>query len=491
MSIFFTHLKLNSRFIPNRTALLHHEQSISYSELFQTTLSINHYLYHKYAKKKQDFIVYLENGNELAQLFIALDFLQVNMTIIHRDTALENIIELFKVDESKVLLTSARLLKEIEAYLHRDVVVEVVEKIDAQEITSENRLQITTNPCHIIFYTSGTSGQPKGALFNKNIFHAGVWSQHEEVHKVYLNTRPLYFKAHFSLFALYMQTGQTLILQSDCEQFNADVCLKQIEKYKATHIMLSPHELQLLLTFLKCERKKLPSEVKEVCCLGSSVPKKVVESFHKQLSCKLTTIYGTTETGIISCNQDLQLSNVSSVGKPFLGVEVKIVDENDEAIDVLTRGEICIKTSGMIEDYVDNQDLKPMNMWRDYFRTGDIGYVDEQQQLHIISRKNGLVNINGNHFAISGLEDVIRELTVVEGCFAHIERTATDVSIVLFVQLIEHAFPDEVKEIVTNYITYKLPKYMHPKEIIIVKELKANYAGKMSVERMKDLRSLV
>ncbi|WP_203363925.1 fatty acid--CoA ligase family protein [Bacillus sp. REN10] len=484
MSIFYSHLKMFSLLKKNHLALYHNNRTTSYGELFRKTISLNHYLYNKFGEDKSCFVVYLENGIDLAEVLISLDYLNVNIILVHNDTSIEDLLDIFKDIDSQVLITTRKLLSSFRSFFE-NINIEIIEEIDCTDVSQSRKVSIENNNCKIIFYTSGTSGKPKGVIFPKYIFQTATLRNFREQKKVYLNTRPLYFKAHFSLFTLYIQSGHTIILQS--KEYNEETLYDHIERFNPSVIIISPYELSALLAYISDNNKQLPKHVNEICCLGSSVSKKLVDNFAKLCNCRFTTIYGTTETGAISYNSDLLTSDVKSVGNILMGVDVKVLSDKGQELEVKQIGEIAIKSKEMIESYLGSSIPISECMFKGYFLTGDLGYVNDRNELFILSRKNGRVNKDGNQLYIQDIEDVMEQLDFIRECIVYYQKKDIKDKIVAFVQLSKGINYKDVKQQLKFYLDLKLPKYMHPDEIIIVSAFKPSPSGKFNTQYLDEL----
>lgn len=127
---------------------------------------------------------------------------------------------------------------------------------------------------------------------------------------------------------------------------------------------------------------------------GSHVPLPLRQQLRKQITQSLQAGYGTTETGAIGFTDPNDSNAGESVGRALAGLDVRVVDANRKALLPGERGELAIRGDGMFRGYLDNPELTAARLDDGWFFTGDIGYLDDEQRIHLCGRADDMFMFN-------------------------------------------------------------------------------------------------
>jgi long-chain acyl-CoA synthetase len=265
----------------------------------------------------------------------------------------------------------------------------------------------------VIFYTSGTTGRPKGALLTHlnlvlnstvNAFDANPIRREDVV----MGCLPLFhtFGQTVSMNSTF-RVGATLLLQP---RFDPDAAIELMHRERATLFFGVPTMYVLLLE--AAPRAAALPELRDCVSGGASLPVAVLERFEKAFTTTVYEGYGLSETSpTASVNQPWFGTRAGTVGHPIWGVEVEVADETvDDRVVLLEPGrlgEIVIRGHNVFAGYLDDEAATAAAIVDGWFRTGDIGTVDADGFISIVDRKKDLIIRGGFNVYPREVEEVL------------------------------------------------------------------------------------
>jgi cyclohexanecarboxylate-CoA ligase len=262
----------------------------------------------------------------------------------------------------------------------------------------------------MLMYTSGTTADPKGVLHTHNTLTAEVRSL-ERVHglsaaDVTLMPSPLTHISgviHAILTPALLGTCAVLM-----ERWEAADGLRLIEEERVTYMVGAPTFLRDLSEQAARDRRDV-SSLRLFSCGGADVSPDLVRHARKQLGCVAKRVYGSTEFPTISTTDasDADTMGIETEGRPIWPAEVRVVDEAGAEVAAGCEGEIQARGPECLVGYADaamNADAFTPDGW---FRTGDLGTVDDSGYLRITGRLKEIVVRKGEKFSVRELEDLI------------------------------------------------------------------------------------
>jgi acyl-CoA synthetase (AMP-forming)/AMP-acid ligase II len=284
--------------------------------------------------------------------------------------------------------------------------------------------QIGPQDAAVILYTSGSTGRPRGVLSTqRNVLSAlGTWlalgtavavasgtiGQEPEEQPAILLTVPLFHVTGLnSLFLLSLGIGRKIVMMY---KWDIDDALKLIHAEKITHFNGVPTMSMELMNHPRRDEFDLSSLV-EISSGGAARPADQVGTLIELFpGAKPTAGYGLTETNAVGCiiGDDDYAMRPGSVGQatPPL-VDLKIVDENGDAVEQGERGEICLRSPAIVSEYL-NQPAATEAAFKDgWFHTGDIGYQDAEGFVYIVDRIKELIIRGGENISCTEVEEAI------------------------------------------------------------------------------------
>lgn len=279
-----------------------------------------------------------------------------------------------------------------------------------------------------ILYTSGTTGQPKGAeLTHFNIFlnAVTVYNAHlpmldftDGEQKTVLITLPLF---HTTGLNVQMNTqiygGNRVVL---LPRFEAQTTLEAMEKEKVNFWVGVPTMYWALLKYVEennIDVRPFAKHLKVTTSGGAPMPVEVMKEFEEVFQIRVFEGYGLSETSpLATFNHFEKPSKPGTVGQPIFGVEVKCVDENDNEVKPGTSGEVVIRGHNVMKGYYKRPEATAEAFRNGWFHTGDIGIMDEDGYLSIVDRTKDMILRGGYNIYPRELEEVMMTHEAVSLC---------------------------------------------------------------------------
>jgi acyl-CoA synthetase (AMP-forming)/AMP-acid ligase II len=266
--------------------------------------------------------------------------------------------------------------------------------------------------CNII-YSSGTTGSPKG------IVHTHACRMHWAVDLalalryrsdcVTLCSLGLFSNITWVAMLCTVLVGGTLVVMPT---FDAAAALQLMARERVSHGAFVPLQLERLLAAPWTGHLDLTSLDTFMCC-GSPLAIEVKREFPRRFGCRLIELYGLTE-GLctVLAPEDFE-QKIESVGKPFLGTDLRIVGEDEREVPQGETGEIVGLSPLLMSGYHGNDGASREATWTDdqgrrWLRTGDLGRLDADGFLYIVDRKKDMILSGAQNIYPADIEAVMR-----------------------------------------------------------------------------------
>jgi acyl-CoA synthetase (AMP-forming)/AMP-acid ligase II len=267
--------------------------------------------------------------------------------------------------------------------------------------------------CNII-YSSGTTGVPKGIVhthrcrLNWAVDCALTLRYRSDC--VTLCSLGLFSNISWVAMLCTVLVGGTIVIMP---HFDAEACAALIGSERVTHGNFVPLQLERLLALPELGRHDLDSLDTIMCC-GSPLPLSVKREFPRRTGATLIELYGLTE-GLctILAPEDFE-AKTASVGKPFLGTDLRVIGEDGVELAAEAVGEIVGVSPLLMQGYNNRDEASAEATWqgpdgRRWLRTGDLGYLDRDGFLYVVDRKKDMILSGSQNVYPADIEQVMRE----------------------------------------------------------------------------------
>ncbi len=265
----------------------------------------------------------------------------------------------------------------------------------------------------VILYTSGTTGQPKGAeLSHSNMLMNARLADNlfgKAEHDIHLVTLPLF---HSFGQTVQMNSGfYTAATISLLPRFDPGAALGIMERDSVSFFAGVPTMYWAMLNYPgadKFDLDKIANNLRLAVSGGAAMPVEVMNAFEANFNVKIQEGYGLSETSpVASFNRLDRERKPGSVGLPVWGVEMKIVDEMDNEVAQGDLGEIVIRGHNVMKGYYGRPEATAEAMRGGWFHTGDIGRIDEDGYFYIVDRVKDMVIRGGFNVYPREVEEVL------------------------------------------------------------------------------------
>ncbi len=360
------------------------------------------------------------------------------------------------------------------------------------------RPEITADDIAILQYTGGTTGVSKGAVLLHrnviaNVLQAEAWygpmlksllASGEQITSVC--ALPLYHIFAFTVnMMLSMRIGGKNILIPNPRDLKST--LKELSKQRF-HTFPAVNTLFNGLAHHPDFGTVDWSHLKVSVGGGMAVQSAVAKLWLEKTGCPICEGYGLSETSpIVSCNPVTNTAFTGTIGLPVPSTYVKLVD--DDGIEVRGQsGEIAVLGPQVMAGYWQRPDETARVMTADgYFRTGDIGTMDERGYITIVDRKKDMVLVSGFNVYPNEVEDVVAQMPgILECAVVGVPDAKTGEAVKLVVVTNN---PQVTEQGIRDFCKGKLTNYKHPKIIEFRQELPKTPVGKVLRRELRDAQA--
>lgn len=335
----------------------------------------------------------------------------------------------------------------------------------------------------IIIYSSGTTGKAKGIILS----HFAINTNADAIiNYMQLQKNDCMYIAK-ALSHSSTITGELLVaLKSKLKLVIAPTVapprfvLKNLNKFSVSIICLNP----TLLALYAEEHNRNTFDIKSLKTIyvsGSILDDKVYKLAHDTFNgIEIYNVYGLSETGPRVTAQKADCCKNNSVGKPIKDVAVKVVNESGKEVEAGEQGNIYVKTPCLFVGYVTkNENLK--SIYLDWFNTGDIGYFDENDELHVTGRQDDLIIINSYKIYPSFIEKFLLEnKNIIECRVLYTERYGLTC-------VYTKSVDEEIQIDLASSLNNKLALYEIPKKYLCIYKFPRTTSGKINMREIKQI----
>ena len=484
--------------LPEKTAVWCDGKTVTYAEMADLVSRYSNFLQENGVRYGDHVAIPMNNSIESVALFFAAADLGVCTVPLNPSLPLEAIKTSMASGEMKHLIARKSFYATCEKNGGLDVPgVSVCLDADypgtvpfsgVREMTARRPVVdcLTGDESLILTMTSGSTGNPKPIdLSQKNkldraMAHVRVYgiTQEDRI----LAATPLYHSLAERLVIMPLIIGATSIL---LPRFTPAIWLKCAEEQKPTFTIAVSAQLSQILELLKQPDAPSIDSFRSIVSSSALLEPSVKYELIEKLKCEFNEMYGTSETSTVT-NICFQKSpdKRRSVGFPFDEASVRILRGENDREDGITDckagevGEIACRTALLCKGYYRQEARMKDQMHDGYFRTGDLGYLDEDGYLYFAGRKKELIITGAVNVYPRDIDEVVGRLPEIEECaaFAYPDEKLGEVVALAVV-------PKENCKIdlrsLRTYCAKNLADFQQPHKIFITDRLPKNAMGKL------------
>ena len=419
----------SARHFPDRPAIIFGERTITYRELDRAVNRTAHGLRELGVGTGDRVALFLPNIPEFPVSYLAVQKLGAIAVSVNARLTTEELRYVLEDSGAKVLLTTEGLFAQARPLVGelpalRHVVVcegavpghRTLEQLGAGQPDALRALDLERDAPAAILYTSGTTGRQKGATLS----HGNVVSNMHGVQHC-LRTDPtdrlLLFLPLFHCFGQNfvmnagLNAGAALVLH---RRFDAQAVLASIEAHGVT-VFLAVPTVYIGLLGAGTPPERLAS-IRFYFSAAATLPVDVAEQWRRRFGRPIHEGYGLTETSPFAAFNHEYDPRPGTVGEPIENVEMRVLDENGAEVPAGSWGEIAIRGPNVMLGYWNRPEETARALREGWFRTGDIGYVDDAGYFHLVDRSKDMINSAGLKIWPREVEEVLYRHPAVGEC---------------------------------------------------------------------------
>jgi len=275
----------------------------------------------------------------------------------------------------------------------------------------------------IIYFTSGTTGQPKMVLHTHSypLGHEVTARFAQSLTKCDLHwavSETGWAKAAWGKLFGQMIVGAAIIQWETPSRFNPDGLLKAMERHGVTTFCAPPTVYRLLI---QLDLSKYDLKLRHCMSAGEPLNPEIIREWKTAFDLEIYDFYGQTETVCVLSNYSFMPMKYGSAGKPTPGHDVRIVDDDGNELGAGEEGNIALylgdkRPPGLFKEYWKDPEAMADVFVGDYYYTGDIGYKDEDGYFWFVGRADDVIKSSGYRIGPFEVESALMEHDAVMEC---------------------------------------------------------------------------
>ncbi|MBM7411630.1 long-chain acyl-CoA synthetase [Clavibacter michiganensis] len=341
-----------------------------------------------------------------------------------------------------------------------------------------------------ILYTSGTTGQPKGAegthlaiVMQVDVFLIDTFDMHAGDR--ILGCLPLFHSfGQTCTMHLAFRIGATVVLMP---RFDPDAALALMVEHGTELFMGVPSMFVALLAAARRDPRRPP--LRYAMSGGAAIPVAVIDAFREEFSAEIHEGYGLTETTPVASFNHVGVAppRPGTVGTPIWGVRVEIADPaREDAVVILPRGElgeIVVRGHNVMNGYLGRPEDTARVLVDGWFRTGDLGAIDEHGDIRVVDRTSDMILRNGYNVYPREVEEVLARHPAVAQCAVFgVPHSGHGQEVVAAVVVRDGAVGDTAE--MKTFVRERIASYKYPRRIEVVDALPLGPSGKVLKRRL-------
>ncbi|MEM8720134.1 MAG: fatty acid--CoA ligase [Cyanobacteria bacterium P01_G01_bin.39] len=493
---------------PHAKALIFKDQAITYQQLDQKSDRLANALLARGIKARTRVAILAQDSPKSYEILFACAKIKAVLVSINWRLAAAEVSYILNDAEVELIFIGSKFhnlinsiegeLTKIETFISLDQTVENHLNYDQwcqQYSTASPEIKISPDDVAIQLYTSGTTGRPKGVQLGHYSFFAVArewtrqgqnWLNWQQTDKSLLVVPFFHIGGLWWAIRGFVAGAENILLPA----FNSIEVLSVIEKYRITKAAMVPAMIQVVLSEPQCPETDF-SSLEYVLYGGSPIAESLLRSAMKTFSCDFVQIYGMTETGNCavclpeaahtSSNTDL----LKSAGKPLTGVEVAIVDNQNNQLAPFQIGEIKINSPANMLGYWKLPEATAKTLIDGWIHTGDAGYLDQEGYIYICDRLKDMICYAGENVYPAEIENILYEHpAIAEVGVIGVPDEDFGESIKAIVVL-KSGMQVKALEII-NFVRGKLADFKLPRSIEFVQSLPRTPSGKIQKAKLRE-----
>lgn len=485
-----------ARIRPDKTAVRFGAASQSYRQLDSAANRLSHFLLGEGVSAGDRVVVCVSPCLELPAVLLAIHkagAIYVPVNPQHPPLRIQAIVD---DTQPRLVLAHARTADIASRLGYPFVHVDALPPQVSTQPDSAPAVDISPDQHACIYYTSGTTGIPKGVTgsFGNMAHMIGVSRRRYGINDEVVMPAVASFTFSISLFELMspLSIGGTLIILERDHVLDLERMVRTLQQVTMFHI--GPSLLKNIVRHIKANVEDLSvfAGVRHASSGGDMVPAELLTDLIGIFSAaEVFVIYGCSEISLMGCTWQVRNRPVerSFVGQPFYNMCLRVLDDDGNQVPVGVTGDVCFGGNGVVSGYLNCPEQTASLFFEHdgvrYYRTGDRGRIDDQGRLELLGRRDFQIQLRGMRVELAEIDYQLRKAPgVADGVVAAREnQRGEQVLVAYYVPADSGAAPDVIRD----YLSQRLPDYMVPPHYIALDALPLNVNMKVDRRALPEL----
>lgn len=484
---------------PEKPAFVDLKNIINYADLQSSAQKIGSRIAENSAKKKEPLVVFVDRNIECLVAFLGVIYsgnfyvpIDIQMPPARIQLILETLKPIGIINTPASKGFAQKVAPEIPEYDYEEIMAK--QEIEHNVLRSIRREIIDLDPVYATF-TSGSTGIPKGVI----TCHRSVVDMTDNLvetfdfkeNYVFGNQNPFYFDASIKDIYSTLSCGATMHVLPKSHFMMLGALVNYLVDHKIDTILWSAAAIALLANSKAFEEKQ-PHYLKNVMFSGEVMHNKVLNYWRQALpNTRFVNLYGPTEITSVTTyyiiERPYEDTEVLPIGKAFRNSEVLIINDENKLAQIGETGELCVRGCCLSMGYYNNSEKteqafiqNPLNPFfpEKIYRTGDLAYINEDNNVMFVSRKDNQVKHMGQRVELGEIEILMNAMELIDASICFYDHDLSKI-----VSIYQGAGAND--KYIYGQLREKVSKFMFPNILIKVDKLPYNLNGKIDRAQLK------
>ncbi|MDY7035700.1 MAG: long-chain-fatty-acid--CoA ligase [Thermodesulfobacteriota bacterium] len=498
-----------------REAVAFEEKRFTYRQFADRVYQLAHFFKASGIERGDCVAILHHNSNEFLECYFATAQLGAILNPLNYRLSPEELAHILEDSGAIVLIAAERYSTQVRDILNQDIHLEIIlctgendgplpfNSLDYEEILEKEEaappplLENSDEEVAYLYYTSGTTGQPKGVMLSHENVCTHALAAIAELklgdHDRWIHVAPLFHLADaWATFAITWVGGRHVIVRD----FEPLLVLSTIQNEKVTITNMIPTMLNEIINTPNVKTYDF-SSLRAILSGGAPIAPEVVKKIMETFQCDYIQTYGMTETSpyltlsilkehLTRLPPEKQFFYKARTGRPFLGTLLKVVRDDGEEVtpDDNEVGEIIVKGDTVTKGYW-KKPLETARVLKDgWLYTGDLAVVDEEGYVNIVDRKKDMIITGGENVYSIEVENLLyTHPSILEAAVIGVPDPKWGEAVKAVIVLKEGHKSTE--EEIIQYCKQRIAHYKAPKSVDLVPELSKTGTGKIFKKELK------
>ena len=484
---------------PDRTALRFGDRQLDYSTLNARANQCAHYLQALGVEKGARCVVLIKPSFDTTVAMLAIFKIGAVYVPVDYEYPAQRIQHVIQDSRPLAILCTAATAPLLNTD-DRRILMDDLESAAAGFSSANLDIAAAPDDAAYVFYTSGTTGQPKGVVGTyRNLFHYLSAAKNKfgmGSHTI----MPVVAKSSFSIS--FFETLAPLIGGGSCVLLPRsdvlDVSRMVTVLRDVTMFHIGPSLLSRIIRKIKQDDAAATfPQIVHASSGGDMVPVELLHDMARLFAnAEVCVIYGSSEIACMGCTYELNRRDLPArtlVGKAFPGMQVQVVDADMNVVPPGWKGEICFVGEGVTLGYQNQTELSRQKYFDGYgrrgYRTGDVGRIDSSGNVEMLGRGDFQVKINGIRVELAEIDYYLKKACMENA--PHVTEIISKAFVteqgdtVVYACAVGELTQKQIGDI-RQYLSNNLPEYMHPKGFLRIDKMPLNHNLKVDRKALPD-----